>query len=190
MAPGTKKYKNEGLEITSISSKSRNETSIAMSDPDIKTENLKVNQEKILHGKALQIYWYILTHNRAGLREIQKALKISSTGTVSYQINKLLKAGIISKKEKDGKYYVKEGVKKGMFGFFFRFGSFMIPRFSLYLIINILGFVGFAFFASIYGDTFITNPGSLFSLFFLMFSTSVYIFESIKLWERKPVKIS
>ena len=186
MTPETKKYKNEGLEITSISNKSKNDPLLTMSDPDINAKNLNVNQEKILHGKALQIYWYILTHKRAGLRELQKALKLSSTGTVSYQLNKLLKAGIILKKEKDGKYYVKEGVKKGMFGFFFRLGPFMIPRFSLYLIINILGFVGFAFFAGIYGDMFITNPGSLFSLFFLIFSTTVYIYESIKLWERKP----
>ena len=186
MTPETKKYKNEGLEIPSISNKSKNDPLLTMSDPDINAKNLNVNQEKILHGKALQIYWYILTHKRAGLREIQKALKISSTGTVSYQINKLLKAGIILKKEKDGKYYVKEGVKKGMFGFFFRLGPFMIPRFSLYLIINILGVVGYVYLASIYGDKFITNPASLLFLFFIIFCTSVFIYESIKIWERKP----
>ena len=157
-----------------------------MSDPDIRAKNLKLNQEKALHGKTLQIYWYLLTHKRAGVREIQKSLKISSPGTVSYQVNKLLKAGIISKNQEDGKYYVKEDVKKGVLGFYFRLGPFMIPRFSLYLVINILGFVGYIIFARIYGDVFITNPGSLLLLFFLIFGTSVYIFESIKILKRKP----
>lgn len=186
MTPGITNNKKEGLEIITISSKSKNETLPAMSDPDIKAKILRINQEKVLRGKALQIYWYLLTHKRAGVREIQKSLKISSPGTVTYQVNKLMKTGIISKNEEDGKYYVKEDVKKGVLGFYFRFGSFMIPRFSVYLVINILGFVGYIIFASIYGDMFITHPGSLLLLFFLIFGTFVYIFESIKILKRKP----
>ena len=190
MTPWTRKYKDKGLEISSISLKSKNETLLAMSDPDIEAKNLKVKREKVLVGKTLQIYWYLLTHKRAGVREIQKSLKISSPGTVTYQVKKLLDAGIISKNEKDGKYYVKESVKKGVLGFYFRLGFFMIPRFSLYLVINILIVVGYLFIASIYGDVFITNPGSLLLLFSLIFSTSVYIFESIKILKRKPTKIA
>jgi len=186
MTPRRRKYKKEGLELTYRSSKSKNETLLVMPDPDIKAENLNDNKKKVLQGKTLQIYWYILTHKRAGVREIQKSLKISSPGTVTYQVNKLIKAGIISKNDKDGKYYVKEGVKKGVLGFYFRLGPFMIPRFSLYLIINILGVVGYVYLASIYGDKFITNPASLLFLFFIIFCTSVFIYESIKIWERKP----
>jgi DNA-binding transcriptional ArsR family regulator len=186
MTSSRRKYKKEGLELTSISSKSKKETLSAMSDPDIVAKKNKENREKVLQGKTLQVYWYIMTHHRAGVREIQKALKMVSSGTASYQLNKLVKAGIISKNDKDGKYYVKEGVKKGVLGFYFRFGPFMIPRFSLYLVINILGVIGYVFLARIYGDTFITNPGSLLFLFFIIFCTCVFIFESIKIWERKP----
>jgi DNA-binding transcriptional ArsR family regulator len=181
-----RKYKKEGLELTYRSSKSKNETLLAMSDHEIKANDLKNNKKKVLQGKTLQVYWYILTHNRAGVREIQKALKMVSPGTASYQINKLMKAGIISKNEKDGKYYVKEGVKKGVLGFYFHLGSLMIPRYSLYLVVNILGVVIYVFLAGIYGDTFITSPASLLFLFFIIFCTSVFIFESIKIWERKP----
>jgi len=186
MTPGRRKYKNEGKAITSISSKSKNGTLLAMSDPDVKAEDLKNNQQKVLQGKTLQVYWYILTHHRAGVREIQKGLKMVSSGTVAYQLNKLLKAGIISKNDKDGKYYVKEGVKKGVLGFYFRVGHLMIPRYSLYLVVNILGIIGYVFLAWIYGDEFIANPASLLFLFFIIFCTSVFIFESIKIWERKP----
>ena len=186
MTPRGRKYKNEGLAITYRSSKSKNRTSLVMSDPDIKANNIEGNREKVLQGKTLQVYWYILTHHRAGVREIQKALKMVSSGTVSYQLNKLVKVGIISKNEEDGKYYVKESVKKGVLGFYFRLGPLMIPRYSLYLVINILGVIGYVYLATIYGDAFITNPASLLFLFFIIYCTSVFIFESMKIWKRKP----
>ncbi|MHA2472263.1 MAG: winged helix-turn-helix domain-containing protein [Promethearchaeota archaeon] len=186
MTPRSRKYKNESLAITPISSKSKNETLLSMSDPEVKANELKDNKKKVLQGKTLQVYWYILTHNRAGVREIQKALKIGSSGTVAYQLDKLVKAGIISKNDKDGKYYVKGGVKKGILGFYFRLGPFMIPRYSLYLVVNILGIIGYIFLARIYGDVFITHPASLLFLFFIFFFTSVFIFESMKIWKRKP----
>ena len=181
-----RKYKKEGLVKTNRSSKSKNGTSRVMSDPDIKAKNIKDNRDKVLQGKTLQVYWYIITHRSAGVREIQKALKMVSSGTVAYQLDKLVKAGIISKNDVDGKYYVKEGVKKGVLGFYFRLGPFMIPRFSLYLVINILGVVGYVYFAWIYGDAFITNPASFLFLFFIIFCSVVFIFESMKIWERKP----
>ncbi|MHA1932267.1 MAG: hypothetical protein ACW96X_06980 [Promethearchaeota archaeon] len=186
MTPRSRKYKNESLAIKSISSKSKNETLSAMSDPEVKSNDLKDNKKKVLHGKTLQVYWYILTHHSAGVREIQNALKMVSSGTVAYQLDKLLKAGIISKNNEDGKYYVKKSVKKGVLGFYFRFGPLMIPRYSLYLVVNILGVVGYVFLAWTYGDMFIINPASLLFLFFIIFCTSVFIYESIKIWQRKP----
>ena len=186
MTPEARKYKKEGLAITTVSSKSKNETLLPMLDPDVKAQKIKDNRGKVLHGKTLQVYWYILTHHRAGVREIQKALKMVSSGTVAYQLDKLMKAGIISKNDEDGKYYVKEGVKKGVLGFYFRLGPFMIPRYSLYLVVNILGIIGYIFLARIYGDVFITHPASLLFLFFIIFFTSVFIFESMKIWKRKP----
>ena len=152
-------------------------------------KTLRYNQEKILQGKTLQVYWYILTHHNAAIRKIQKSLNMSSPGTVSYQIKKLMNAGIISKSEKNGKYYVNKELKKGVLGFYIRFGLLIIPRFSLYLIIYILGFIGYIFFVSIYGYNFITNPGSLLLLTFLIFGTIVFIFETIKIWKRRPTKL-
>jgi DNA-binding transcriptional ArsR family regulator len=187
MTPRSRKYKNEPLANSSISSKSNNnETLLAMSDPEVKANDLTDNKKKVLQGKALQVYWYILTHHSAGVREIQKALKMVSSGTVAYQLDKLMKAGIISKNDKDGKYYVKEGVKKGVLGFYFRIGPVMVPRYSLYLSVNILGVVVYVFLAGIYGDNLITNPASLLFIIFLIFCTAVFIYESIKVWERKP----
>ena len=65
---------------------------------------------ELLQGKTLQVYWYIFTHNQAGIREIQKALNFTSSGTVSYQISKLLKEGIIAKDESEGKYRINKEI--------------------------------------------------------------------------------
>ena len=180
-----KKYKKEGFTITSISAKPKNETLLVMTDVEDATD-VNDNRKKVLQGKTLQVYWYILTHNRAGVREIQKALRMSSSGTAAYQLNKLVKAGVISKNDEDGKYYVKESIKKGVLGFYFHLGPFMIPRYSLYLVVNILAVVGYISLAIKFGDEFITSPGSLLFLVFMFFCTCVFIFESIKIWKRKP----
>jgi hypothetical protein len=148
----------------------------------------KSNHEELLEGKALQIYWYLLTHPQglAGIREIQKDLEFSSPGTVTYQVNKLLSTGIISKNEQSEKYFVKEEIKSGIFGFYVRIGYRMVPRLSLYLTTFILGFVIYFIFLLVRGDEFIVEPTSWVLLFFLIFGTCALIFESIKMWKMKP----
>ncbi|MFX1357929.1 MAG: hypothetical protein ACFFA8_11695 [Promethearchaeota archaeon] len=155
--------------------------------PDIEILSHKPTQEILLEGKTLQIYWYIFTHTKAGIREIQKALNISSSGTVSYQISKLQDAGILSKDEVEGKYYIKEEVRRGILKFYIRIGNLVIPRISLYLIIYVLGFILYLILAVISHDEFLADPMSLLLLFFLMFGTVLLIFQSIKVWKIKPI---
>ena len=119
------------------------------------------SREQLLKGKILKVYWYLLTHDYAGVREIQTSLDLSSPGIVSYQLNKLMKAGIIAKDEKLEKYYVKEEIKTGILAFYIRFGYYMVPRFSIYLSIFIIAFVIFVISSFIMGDKFILHPASL-----------------------------
>ncbi|MFX0037478.1 MAG: hypothetical protein ACFE9I_17785 [Candidatus Hermodarchaeota archaeon] len=180
--------KLKGLEVI-VEPKSKKISTKTILKTEVKANHLNAQQEKRLHGKTLQVYWYILTHNRAGVREIQKALNFSSPGTASYQIKKLVDLGIISKSDKDDKYKLNKSLKKGILGFYKRIGFWMVPRFSLYLIIYILGFIGYLFLAMIYGDKFITNPGSILLLFFLIFGSAIFIYESIKIWKTRPTKL-
>ncbi|MFX1290877.1 MAG: hypothetical protein ACFFAG_07970 [Promethearchaeota archaeon] len=144
--------------------------------------------ETSIEGKALQVYWYIYTHNHAGIREIQKALNFSSSGTVAYQITKLLNDGVILKSPEEGKYTINKEVKIRILKFFIRIGTRVIPRISLYLIIYILGFIVYSILALLHGDKFISEPLSLFLLFFLIFGTIVFIIESFKIWKLNPTK--
>ncbi|MFX0087511.1 MAG: hypothetical protein ACFFAU_17810, partial [Candidatus Hodarchaeota archaeon] len=93
--------------------------------------------EKLLQGTTLNIYWFLLTHTEgfAGIREIQKALKLSSPGLVSYHINNLISVGIVAKNEETDKYYVKEEIKSGILGYYFRLGHRVVPRFTIYLVV-------------------------------------------------------
>ncbi|MFX1495340.1 MAG: hypothetical protein ACFFBZ_13735 [Promethearchaeota archaeon] len=143
--------------------------------------------EDLLQGKTLQIYWYIFTHDHAGVREIQKALNLSSPGTVSYQITKLIEAGVISKNSEEGKYILNEEIKIGVLRFFMRIGNRVIPRISLYLIIYVLGFIVYFILAIIRGNEFLTDPISLFLLLFLILGMSIFILEALKIRKLKPI---
>lgn len=151
----------------------------------------KINPElakDLLQGKTLQVYWYIFTHDHAGIREIQKALNITSSGTIAYQVTKLLNAGIITRNELEGKYSINKEIKIGILKFFVRIGNRMIPRISLYLIIYILGFIIFLFLAFISGYSFAWNPLNLFLLLLLIIGMVIFIIESFRIWKLNPTK--
>ncbi|MFW9822629.1 MAG: hypothetical protein ACFFE4_06830, partial [Candidatus Thorarchaeota archaeon] len=143
---------------------------------------------ELLQGKTFQVYWYIFTHQRAGIREIQKALNFSSSGTVAYQISKLLKAGVILREKLEGKYIINREIKIGVLKFFIRFRNRLIPRVSLYLLIYILGFSVYLILIVITEDQFLFNPLGLLLLFFLITGTIIFIFESYKVWKLNPTK--
>ena len=77
-----------------------------------------IDDNELLQGKTLQVYWYLLENNEAGIREIQKGLNFSSPGLVAYQINKLIKAGIIAKDEITDKYFINQKVQPGILSFY------------------------------------------------------------------------
>jgi hypothetical protein len=153
---------------------------------DPQTEKLN----KLLQGTTLNIYWYLLTHSEglAGIREIQKALNLSSPGLVSYHINNLISVGIVAKNDENDKYYVKEEIKSGILGFYFRLGHRVVPRFSIYIIVYVACLIIFMGFLFTRGDTYILDPSNWVFLFVLVFGTIVFMYESLKIWKTKPKK--
>ena len=143
--------------------------------------------EELLKGKTLQIYWYLLTHREgsAGIREIQKDLKIPSSSTVSYHINKLVQINLVSQSETTGKYFVKSEVKNGIMSLYIKIGRRMIPRMLFYL-----SFFSVGSFLSILFILFRGKEITTIDLLFLSFSISaviIFIFETYKIWKMKPL---
>ena len=93
---------------------------------------MEEQSDELLQGKTMKIYWFLLTHGESGIREIKRHLKISSPSTVSYHMNKLVDAGLVSKSATD-KYTVEETAKTGIFGLYVKIGTRMIPRMLFYI---------------------------------------------------------
>ena len=89
--------------------------------------------EQLLHGKTLQIYWYLLSAGECGIRDIQRNLHFSSPSLVHYQLNKLVSHGLVQQNESNDKYFIDEPLKTGIFSFYIFLGKRLIPRFLFYL---------------------------------------------------------
>jgi hypothetical protein len=141
---------------------------------------------ELLQGKTLQVYWYLLEHGAASVRDVHKALDFSSPGLVYYQMKKLLAGGVIEKNEETDKYLIREKIKSGILDFYVEIGNLFIPRFSIYLTFFLLGFVIFFFSALLWGDAFMTNPAAIFLFIYLLFGSFIFIYESMRTWKLRP----
>ena len=141
--------------------------------------------EDLLKGKTLQIYWYLLSHGQSGIREIQKQLNIPSSSTVSYHMNKLVTAGLVSQNITTDKYLIKEEVKTGVLGLYVKFGGRLIPRMAFYLSFS-LTFLISTLLLILSRDT----PLRLEDLLFIVFTSTISIifcFEVIRTYRMKPM---
>jgi hypothetical protein len=145
---------------------------------------MSIETEDLLKGKTLQIYWYLLTHGSSGIREIQKELKIPSPSTVSYHINKLVEAELVIQSESTGKYLVKSEVKNGIMGLYVKIGRRMIPRMLLYLSFFSIGSILSVFIIFFKGSV---TPVEFLFLLFSLSAAGIFIFETYKIWNMKPL---
>ncbi len=141
--------------------------------------------DELLKGKTMKIYWYLLSHGQAGIREIQKSLSIPSSSTVSYHMNKLVNAGLVTQDIKSDKYLIKEEVKTGVLGLYIKFGKVLIPRMFFYLSFSLT-----FFFLTLLLIITQTSPLRLEDILFLVFSiivSIIFCFEAIKTYQMKPL---
>jgi DNA-binding transcriptional ArsR family regulator len=73
---------------------------------------------------------YLLKHQDAGVREIQRALKFKTPSLVQYHLNKLKDMGLIY--EEKGRYYISKEVKPDILKDFVRIGFILVPRLFLF----------------------------------------------------------
>ncbi|MHA1991544.1 MAG: winged helix-turn-helix domain-containing protein [Candidatus Hodarchaeales archaeon] len=142
--------------------------------------------EDLLQGKVLQVYWLLLTKGESGISEIQKKLNITSSGTVHYQINKLVKAGLVVKNQETEKYFVIKEIKTGTMGYYTRVGSILIPRFFFYLSFFIFGLFFYFILILSRGDSYVFDPIDMLFISFIGGAISIFLFESIKIRELRP----
>jgi len=133
-------------------------------------------QRDVLRGLTLKVYKFILRSDKpVGIREVQRALGLSSPTLALYHINKLEEAGLI-KKELNG--YVADRV---ILENLFRFRRILIPRNFFYMIFFVVSLVMLAVFL---------RPPTLtreyvFSLAVVSIATATSVYETFKVFSRE-----
>ncbi|HKZ94966.1 MAG TPA: hypothetical protein VJ249_10375 [Candidatus Bathyarchaeia archaeon] len=138
--------------------------------------------ESELKGKTLQIYWYMLRSpgSHVGVREIQRALRLSSPSVAAHHLEKLVSLGLVDK-TRTGEYYITQEVKVGLLRFFTRLGRFLVPRYLFYS-------VWFSTMLTIY-LIFYRHDGSIHNIVAVIFgalATLILWLETARLWRQKP----
>jgi DNA-binding transcriptional ArsR family regulator len=83
----------------------------------------------LLKGNALDIYRHLLTTSKPlGIREIQRALNLSSPSVAQYHLSKLEDAGLL--KRESGNYVINKFVS----GNFIKIKHLLIPRYLFYCV--------------------------------------------------------
>ena len=133
-----------------------------------------------LKGTTLRVYWYALKKDKVGVREVQRALRLSSPSVALHHIDKLVRMSLLIRTD-DGSYQITEKVEVDIVKQFVRVRGFMIPRFLFYA----------AYFTTLLLSYLLVRRLTLdFDNFmFLILGISVVFmawYETIKAWSRRP----
>ena len=87
-------------------------------------------------GTTLRVYTYLYLHpqNRAGAREVQRALGFKSPSSAIFQLEKLREHGLANK-HRNGEYYLPTRRSIGILTYFVTIKSTLIPRFFFYALL-------------------------------------------------------
>lgn len=130
----------------------------------------------ILRGLTLKVYKFILKSDKPiGIREVQRALNLSSPTLALYHINKLEEAGLI-KKELNG--YVADRV---ILENLVRFRTFLIPRNLFYTVFLATSLIMLLFF---FRPPILTRE-YVFSLGVVSIATATSAYETIRALSKK-----
>ncbi len=159
------------------------ERSTAMNPPDGTPEKkdrspsgLDANSE--LKGRTLQVYLFILKGPKSvGVRELQRALSLSSPSVAYHHLDRLIRMGLIEKDEY-GEYRVVKSVNVNVLQAFTQIGKLLVPRFTFYAVFFTTLLLGYLviFHSAL-------NP---FALAFGAFACIFAWFETIRTWKRRP----
>jgi DNA-binding transcriptional ArsR family regulator len=131
--------------------------------------------KEVLRGTTLEVYRFLLKNNKpVGIRELQRALNLSSPSVATYHLEKLEDAGLL--KREAGSYTVAKYLLENTV----KISRFLIPRFLFYTV--------FAVAVLIIELTFLRPESFSREYVFSVAATAVFVFffgyETTKTWLR------
>lgn len=132
-------------------------------------------ERELLRGTTLKVYLFMVKHGKpVGIREVQKALKLSSPSLAAYHLSKLEEADLL--KREGGDYIVNKVLLENMI----KIRHMLIPRYFFYSL--------FAVLALIVELTFLRPPlltrWYLFSILVNLVLTLSFCYETVKIWTK------
>ena len=131
--------------------------------------------KEVLKGTTLQVYRFLLKSNKpVGIRELQRALNLSSSSVATYHLSKLEDAGLL--KRQDSGYTVNKFLLENSI----KISRFLIPRYFFYSIFAL---------AVLILELTVMAPAALYREYvFSVIATVVFVFffvyETVKTWLR------
>jgi len=140
-----------------------------------------IKVEAQLKGNTLRVYVYALKKRRVGVREVQRALRLSNPSLAQYHLNKLRELGLL--KEEGGDYEVVNEVKVDLMRDFLRVGTLIVPRFVFYAVF----FTVFAtYLAALSYQLYAYVPILVWFTVLLILAAIVFWYEAQKAWRSAP----
>ncbi|HME18307.1 MAG TPA: helix-turn-helix domain-containing protein [Nitrososphaerales archaeon] len=154
---------------------------MAESGPQAEEARPQARIDAELKGNTLRVYVYALRKKKVGVREVQRALRMSNPSLAQYHLNKLKDLGLVS--GDGGEYSIVDEVKVDVMRNFLRLGTLIVPRFVFYAVF----FSVFAVYLTISAAPYFRYVPVL-GLFcgLLIASSAVYWYEAQRAWRSVP----
>ena len=131
--------------------------------------------QNALRGTTLEIYRFLVKSNKpVGIREVQRALKLSSPSVVAYHFSKLEEANLI--KREQGDYIVSKLVLEHSI----RLSRFIIPRHLFYAIFAVAALI---IELTVLRPIIISREYFYSTIATLIFAV-IFLYEAVKAWRR------
>jgi len=132
----------------------------------------------VFRGNTVRVYLFVLKNGPSELREIQRALKLSTPSLAFYHLSRLVQSGVVSRTD-DGRYVVVTDISADLLDGYVKFGRRIIPQlFFLTLIFTaILGYYVYLVWRF---------PLDTDDIVTIIYSLSIIVlwYETIKVWRR------
>jgi hypothetical protein len=161
---------------------------VSKETPDF-TSNTADDKDAVLSGTTLKVYRFMVSRGGPiGPRELQRSLHFSSPGLATFHLDKLAKAGLVSKSE-DGTFSVDRIYLKH----YVRVRRFLIPRYMFYATLSTAFLLGWiiilaipststrnSFWAGLLtSDSFVLLAAVIYGIVVTAFATIVLWYETI-----------
>ena len=138
-----------------------------------------IDVEAELRGKTLRAYLFILKSDKSvGVRELQRALGMSSASVAYHHIDKLTRMGLIEK-DSYGEYALVKNASVNALQAFTQVGRLLVPRFTFYAVFFTTLLLGYVF-------IFLTRGINPFAFAFGIFACLFSWYETFRTWKKRP----